>query len=765
MKRSIVFIAAILLATSLLAQVPVGKWRDHYSYIQGKQTAASASRLFLAANNGIFWHNPQEGSIGKLSTVNGLSDVGVSAIGYSPFQKMLMVGYENGNIDIVLDNKIVNLPYISQSIMQGEKQINHFYFVNEDEVMVSTSFGIVVVNTTRYEIKDTYYIGSGGSSVWVNQVEIFNGTIYAATQNGLYKASANDPLLIHYERWNIESAIPGENNNYTSLANFNNNLVALQSTGSSTPDVFWYNDQYAWSQISNEMREVSAITANNEKFVAISREGLATYYSVHETPSIVNSYGNLFYFRPNWGTLDANGNLLIADDMQGLVYQSSNGWHKAHPTSPRTDRAHYITTHNDNVLVAAGGRTSIWNNMFYPFSFHILSDNEWETNRNGNYHDAVRIVPNPLNKNELYIATWGYGIVVYDGNEEVANYNPSNSSLESIISGAFCRIGGITFDSNNNLWVSNQGVPNPLSVRTPDGTWKSFPYSSIINSSRQSDIIESPSGELWMVLPFGGGFFVIDPGDNPTSESSHSVRKFQPTSSEGTSLPNEIYSIAFDKDGYLWVGTNEGVLVSYNPERVLEPSSFSMQRVKIPDVVEGLAVFLLESETVTTVAIDGGNRKWFGTQNSGVFLQSTDGSQQIHHFTKGNSPLPSNSIEHIGIHPKSGEVFIATEKGLIGYRSEATEPNDKFENVYAFPNPVRPDYQGDIVITGLVDKTLVKITDVAGNLVYETESLGGQATWNGKNKHGDRVSTGVYLYFCSDKSGEQSAVGKILFVR
>ncbi len=765
MKRLIVLTATFILATTLCAQVPVGKWRDHYSYIQGKQTAVSGNRLYLAANNGVFWHNTQEGTVGKLSTVTGLSDVGISAIGYSPFQKMLLVGYENGNIDIVLNNSIINLPYIAQSIMQGDKQINHFYFVNEDEVMVSTSFGIVVLNTSKYEIKDTYYIGSGGSSVRINQVEIFNDTIYAATQDGLYKASANNPLLVHYENWSREDAIPGEGNEYKSLTNFSNNLVALQSTGSDGPDVIWYKDQFSWNQVSNGMNQISSITANNEKLVAISREGLATYHSVYGTPTIINNYGNLFYFTPNWGTMDANGNLVIADDRQGLVYQSSTGWHKAHPTSPRTDRAHYITTHNDNIIVAAGGRTSIWNNMFYPFSFHKLKDNKWETIRNQNYHDAVRVVPNPLNKNELYIATWGYGVVVYNGDEEVAHYDPSNSSLESILSGPFCRIGGITFDSNNNLWVSNQGVPNPLSVRTPDGTWKSFPYSSIINSSRQSDIIEAPTGELWMVLPFGGGFFVLDPGDNPTSESSHNVRKFFPTNPEGESLPNEISSIAFDKDGYLWVGTNEGVLVSYNPDRVLDPSSFSMQRVKIPDVVEGLAVFLLESETVTSVAVDGGNRKWFGTLNSGVFVQSTDGSKQIHHFTKGNSPLPSNSIEHIGIHPKTGEVFIATEKGLIGYRSEATEPDDTFENVYAFPNPVRPDFKDDIIITGLVDKTLVKITDVAGNLVYETESLGGQATWNGKNKQGKRVSTGVYLYFCSDKSGEQSAVGKILFVR
>jgi ligand-binding sensor domain-containing protein len=259
--------------------------------------------------------------------------------------------------------------------------------------------------------------------------------------------------------------------------------------------------------------------------------------------------------------------------------------------------------------------------------------------------------------------------------------------------------------------------------------------------------------------------FVIDLGDNPLAQESHTARSFKPYDASGVSLPNDIHSLAFDRDGYLWVGTTEGVLVSYNPSRVLETSEFYMQKVKIPDVVEGLAVYLLENETVSSIAIDGANRKWFGTQRSGTFLQSADGSTQIKHFTKSNSPLPSNNVQSIGIHPKTGEVFIATDKGLVSYRSDVTEPTSKFGKVYAFPNPIRPDYDGIITITGLVDKTIVKITDVSGNLVYETESLGGQATWDGKNRYGDRVATGVYLYFCADKQGEESAVGKILFIR
>jgi hypothetical protein len=266
-------------------------------------------------------------------------------------------------------------------------------------------------------------------------------------------------------------------------------------------------------------------------------------------------------------------------------------------------------------------------------------------------------------------------------------------------------------------------------------------------------------------LPSGEGLFVLDPGTNVASASDDQYRKIRLSDHDGNLLPNDIYSLAFDRDGYLWVATSEGVLISYNPDQAIDASTFAVQRVKIPDVVEGLAAYLLQTETVTSITVDGGNRKWFGTSKSGVFLQSSDGSKELLHFNMKNSPLPSNNIMDIKIHPTSGEVFIATDKGLISYRGDATDPVEKFGKVYAFPNPVKPNYNGLISIVGLVENTTVKITDISGNLVYETQSLGGQATWDGKNLNGHRVSTGVYLIFCSDSKGEQTAVSKLLFIK
>lgn len=765
MRNILIFSLLIFLPIIVFGQPPVGSWRDHYAYNRGRHIAMSSDRVFVAANNGVFWYNPSDGSIGKISTVNGLSDISISAIGYSPYQDLLAVGYENGNIDLIFKDRVVNIPYILQKPMQGSKQINHFNFDSNNQILVSTGFGIVVVNIAKSEIKDTYFIGDGGSNQQVYQTIFYKNRVYAATSNGLLSAFSNDPLLIHFSSWSLEPSIPGQGYEYNHMAVYNNVLVVNQKTDGSIPDIVRYFDEFVWSTLTSSFNQVSSIWANGNVLIVTSSQGIGTFNSIPGSISIIDNYPFFYAFRPMAAIIDYKGNLAIADEEFGLVYKQATNWRQIIPNAPYSDLSYFILPTDNDLYAAAGARTDVWGNRYNALSYHKLSNNQWTSEVNYDYFDAVRITQSPTNSSEFFISTWGFGVVVYRDGVEVERYGPHNSSLETIIPGAYCRIGGVTFDGKGNMWVSNSGVPNSISMRTPDGTWKGFPYQSIHGASRQSDIVLSPADHLWVVLPMGGGLLVINPGNNPTLMSSHTYRTFKPIDSEGVPLPNDIYSIAFDRDGYLWLGTNEGVLISYNPHRVLEPSVFSLQRVKIPDVVQGLAVFLLESETVTAIAVDGGNRKWFGTQRSGVFLQSSDGSKQLLHFTKENSPLPSNNIQHIGIHPKTGEVFFATDKGLISYRGEATEPSARFGKVYAFPNPVRPNYDGVITITGLVDKTTVKITDISGNLVFETQSLGGQAVWDGKNLNDRKVSTGVYLFFCSDSKGEQSAVGKILFVR
>ena len=755
----------LLLAQATFSQVPVGKWRDHFAFKQANYTAISNSKVYASSANGVFWYSPTDGNIGKLTTVNGLNDVGISTLAHSKHDEVLAIGYQNGNIDLVINNKVLNIPDIKQKPIQGAKRINNFYFDDSDQLIISTGFGIVVYNLNKQEIKDTYYIGEGGAECWVNQVIAFNGRLYAATETGLKSADENSTTLFHYESWETEAKIPFTSAEYNALAVFQNKLFANQSTGGTTNDNLWVFDGENWSSGANELIQIRNISASENYMAIASRQGIKVYSSYPSDQITIAEYDGYWGYKPNFVSINNEGILTIADNDLSLMYGQANGWTRVKPNSPGSDKAYYVLPTESDLYILAGSRNGWWGNMYYPFSYHKLMDNQWNTVTNSNFFDAVRITQSPFYEDEFFVSTWGHGVVAYRDGEVSSNFTPENSTLQTILNGPFCRIGGIAFDLSNNMWVTNAGVPNPISVYTTQGEWVSFPYKNQIASERISDIVVSPSNFLWVIVPSGGGLFVIDPGENPKSIESHRAKKASLIAPNGTALPNNIHSIAFDKDNYLWVGTSEGVLVSYNPHAVFEPQQFSLQRVKIPGYNEGYAAELLKSQVVTSIAVDGGNRKWFGTQRSGAYLQSADGNKQLLHFTSANSPLPSNNIQHIGIHPKTGEVFFATDKGTLSYRGEATEGTSKFGKVYAFPNPVRPEFDGVITITGLVDKTNVKITDLTGNLVFETVSLGGQVTWNGKTQRGIKAATGVYLFFCTTNDGEETEVGKILFVK
>jgi ligand-binding sensor domain-containing protein len=336
--------------------------------------------------------------------------------------------------------------------------------------------------------------------------------------------------------------------------------------------------------------------------------------------------------------------------------------------------------------------------------------------------------------------------------------------LQTIISGEdYCRIAGVDFDNENNLWVTNSSVPNPISVRKTDGKWKSFHFEGVISNILLSEIIVTGNNHKWVILPNGNGLFVFDNMGTIDNENDDQYKKLSIIDENGKIITNRTYSLVEDLTGDIWVGTDQGVVVYYNPENIFDDESFHANRVVL--TIGDATDYLLKTEVINSIAVDGANRKWIGTEGSGVYLVSKDGTEEINHFTEDNSPLLSNKIVDIGINHESGEVFFATEKGLISYRGSATMGNDEFKDVYVYPNPVRENYEGDITIRGLVSDVNVKITDISGNIVYETTAEGGQATWDGKNFDGRRPSTGVYLVFCTNDDGSKTHITKLLFIK
>ncbi|MDO8929002.1 MAG: two-component regulator propeller domain-containing protein, partial [Bacteroidota bacterium] len=345
-------------------------------------------------------------------------------------------------------------------------------------------------------------------------------------------------------------------------------------------------------------------------------------------------------------------------------------------------------------------------------------------------------------------------------------YNNLNSSLQTQLpdqpTEPYVRVGGMDFDSKGNLWVTNSGVANVISVFQTDGQWKSFDLRGIANNRFIGKVLVTKDDVKWVILGRGEYMYALN-RDNNQSKMQKVTAYFTNSKEELYTEMSDVNAIAEDQNGELWLGTSSGVAVFSNPQKIWEDATLFATRPGL-DLNDGIFHPLLEKESITAIAIDGANRKWIGTKTSGVFLISENGDTELEHFNKENSPLPTNEITDIAINQKSGEVFIGTTVGLISYMGEATAGNEEFVDVYVYPNPVRETYDGPIVVKGLVEDTDLRITDISGNLVHKTTSLGGQAVWDGRNLNGNRCKTGVYLVFMSDASGNKTMVTKLLFI-
>ena len=325
------------------------------------------------------------------------------------------------------------------------------------------------------------------------------------------------------------------------------------------------------------------------------------------------------------------------------------------------------------------------------------------------------------------------------------------------------RISDLKFDDKGNLWGLSSEVNHPLFVKTKNNEWYSFSMNQDKIDLFFDDLIIDRYNQKWGIVAQGKGVFVYNDNNTISDNSDDQYKTLKNSQGQGNLPSLSVYSIAEDLDGEIWVGTDNGIGVFYNPSEIFSGSNFDAQQILIQEGDYGQ--YLLSEEKVKCIAIDGGNRKWLGTEESGIFLLSADGQEEINHFTKENSPLFSNNIIDISINHNNGEVFIGTEKGLISYRSDATGGVVVQEETHVFPNPVRESYSGPIAIKGLVTNSNIKITDIDGNLFFDDFAKGGQAIWNGKNKNGVKASTGVYLVFSTNIDGVERTVSKILIIR
>jgi len=762
MKKITLFIVTLsfIFGSTSIAQIGIGEWRDHLPYTFLNHIDQSSGKIYAASEYGLMIFDKNSESFEKLTKVNGLSDIGISAIAFTSNYNTLFVGYSNGNIDLIKGKDIYNISDIKRKVITGSKSINNVIFINE-YAFLSCGFGIVVFNMSKKEIKDTYFIGDLGSQVFVNQLAFDGQYIYAATNQGIYKGDYLNSNLVDFANWELQSDIPNYNENFNTIEIFNESIFVNYSS-ESVNDTTYQKTNNVWTVFADSYSKIRKIKKQNNELFLLANNKLVVY---NEDLSPNDSIRTNSYTNPNISDVIIDDNTYWISDLgNGLIKLSNTSIDFIIPNAPYAAESFSVETNNGRVLVSAGGINPSGNNVFTNGMVYSFDNQHWNTVINYNAPDIVVSRIDPQNNNHFYAGSWGYGLVEYLNNEIINTFNTTNSTLQSIVSGENnIRIGGLAFDSDNNLWITNSGVANIIAVKKANGEWRSYNYDNEISNVRVSDVIVTNDNNKWVVLPGREGIFVFNENSTIDNEADDSYKRVSILDENGKLITNDVYSVAEDLDGDIWVGTDQGIVVYFDPENVFEGSNFYARRILIS--LNDITDFLLKTEMITAIAVDGANRKWIGTNSSGVFLVSKDGTEELNHFTEENSPLLSNRILDIGIDHESGEVFFATEKGLISYRGTATRGSDEFSEVYAYPNPVRENYLGDITIRGLVSDVNVKITDISGNLVYETTAEGGQAIWNGKNFSGQRVSTGIYLVFCSNADGSKTHVTKLLVIK
>jgi hypothetical protein len=780
-KAFIIIVLMFILTGSIAGQdIPVGFWREHLPYNKGISVASADRTVYCVTQYSMFSYDKGDFSVAPMSKNTGISDVGFSKTAWHKPTGTLMIAYSNANIDLIRNGKVTNLSDIKRQNLPINKSINNITF-KENEAWLSCGFGIVVINLEKQEFKETYLVGDDGAYIGINDVKFFEDTVYAATNNGILRAALSD-YLPDYKNWKSWSSIPYPDGKYNTMAFFNGIPWINLSIGGIKGDTLFYREGGQWKHYTRFGYEIcyqldvfgDRLLMTKSDNVVVLEKNLDVYRHIFDYTLGFESAKEVV---PTEAVIDDQGYVWISDFFQGLVYIYDQWAYKIiKPNGPATIHGFHMVSEDNKLWVATGAYSSTWSMTFRSDGLLGYDGITWSTINRDNepamdtIYDLVCVAIDPSNSKRVFAGSWDKGLIYLEDGKVKKVYDQTNSTLSILENSALgvykVAIGGLAFDQSGNLWMTNTGVSKSLSVLRANGSWYAFDISSPdmkMSEKAQGKVVIDRIGQKWVLIGRGHGLQVFSDNNTITNTADDKTANISNFVGKGALPSTLVTDIAIDLEGRLWIGSDKGIAIIYTPENVFSGYSYDAQQILVNQ--DGYDQYLLENETVTAIAVDGGNRKWIGTEKSGVFLLSPDGTREIARFHEGNSPLLSNGIRSIAINNITGEVFFATDKGIISFRSDATRGAEFHSDVRVFPNPVAPEYAGLIAITGLVRDADVKITTVSGDVVYSVRANGGEAVWNGKDLSGRKVASGVYLVFSSDKDGIERAVTKILFIK
>jgi sugar lactone lactonase YvrE len=767
-------------------------WKDHFSFSQGKGVATDGKLIYCISDGGLFTYNPIDNSTERFSKLNGLSDNLPIKLFSDLANKIICIVYKNSNVDFIVDGRIINYNAIKNNLSFLSKKINSVKF-DYPFAYFACSFGIIKYDLIKNETKENYAISPSGIEVEIFDLEIEGDTIFASNKDNLLFARKSNPLLADYNNWKIFPGIQSGkyvkivkqnktlllNKNSQSLCVYKNGLFSVRENYNNAilKDVILIKDRIftIWDKYINpgpNQFASSRYTIYDLNLNQIKEYDNYTVGAPFVNPTGVAIKDDIIYFSDaSYGFIKTNLNVTSAE----AIY--ING--------PASNSINKLVALDGNLYIAPVSYNEFGGSNYIGTEVSLYSKNSWKTISKlpaDTLFDFCNLTIDPIDNSHIYVATWGVGLTEFKNGKFTKLYNEKNSSQLPVRVADYrnLRTGASAFDKDLNLWVLNANVKQLLHVKKnmagedKKENWVGFDFSNVIDNPDQiiQNFIVTSKGLKIIPIKRSQGLIVFDDKDEngkafsqPTKANCKILKKEE---NKGALPSNQVTALAEDYDGNVWIGTDNGLAVLYNPDLILkQEDGWDAQRLKLD--FEGRVQFILDKEYITCITIDGANRKWYGTINNGVYCFSPDGYTQIYHFTAENSPLLSNVIRDIAIDNKTGEVFFGTDIGLISLKGEATVGAEDFKNTFVYPNPVRPEYTGNITISGLMDRTDIKITDVSGNLVFKGVSAGGQLLWDGKNFDGNRVATGVYYLMLSAPSVTEedkrlSEIKKLLFI-
>nr|WP_322623956.1 two-component regulator propeller domain-containing protein [uncultured Flavobacterium sp.] len=738
------------------------QWGSYFSYTSVVAMAQNSSRMYAASDAAVFSQNTSSGELSTITSIEGLKADDITAIHYSSATRRTLVGNSTGLL-LVLNNDgsvVTKIDIVQETnITYNKKAIKNIYEYN-GIAYLSCDFGIATFNINTLQFGDTYFIGTSGGEVTVYQCAVHEGYLYAATEDGLKRALLTSSNLIDYNVW--MEVLPYARR---SVLSFNGKLYC--GAGWNNMVVFNNNNPVDFGNVQGMVLDLRE--ANNYMVVTTASK-VTVYNSNHVQQFEINTVGEPAVF--TCATLVGN-KVYVGTTEKGVFAININTFQTENITPNGPLRS--------NIYGLGKSANSLWAVYGYADTNYDPKGREYGVSRftsqlgwtnipyqtlstingiNKPFRDILKVTINPNNEKEVYLMSSFDGMLKLTDMVPTMLYDETNSGLENqqlVVEGNYrsLRVQAGVFDKQGALWVMNGLTEKPLK-KLSGTSWSSYSFESVYTapkSMQYGGIVIDDLGTKWIATGNVTGLV----GYNET------LNKFMRFSGDDYLPSNTVSCVALDKSGRLWIGTTRGLRVIYSTSRFADEDMLNTSSIVFVDDT-GVAQELMYAQAVTDIEVDGSNNKWIGT-GAGAFLVSPDGQTTLQHFTKENSPLPSSVINDIAIDNVTGEVFFATPKGMVSYKGNSTQASNDLNKVYVYPNPVRPNYSGDVKITNLTDKAVVKITDIEGNLVYEATSEGGTITWDTTAFGKYKVRTGVYMVFISSDDTTMTATRKVMVIR